>query len=135
MSTNIEIITAAYRKANIIPKVASPSGAQGQAALDDLNRLMWKLEEDDIHLQWYTQTDTAATFPCAQYTEQGVIGALAIVLCAGARIPVNPELALYADQGMQTITRKAMNKKLLPVDMSHLPHGTGRRERWNIEEG
>lgn len=135
MAAIIDIITAAYRKANIIPKTATPSAAQGQIALDDLNRMMWLWEANDINLQWYTQTDTTTTYPCAEYTQQGVIGSLAVILCAGARIPVSPELAVYTDQGMEAITRKAMNKKLRPVDMSHLPAGSGWRDRSNILDG
>ena len=135
MTTIIEIITQSLRKANVIPQTATPSASQAATALGDLNRMMALWEEGDIFLQYYTQTDTADTFPCAEYTEMGVIGSLAIAVCPNYGRAVSAELLAYTEAGMEVIRRKAQNKKMRPVDMSHLPAGSGWRNRSNILDG
>lgn len=135
MTTNIDIITQAFRKANIIAQIANPSAAQSEQGLADLNRMMYMLEQSDIYLQWYTQTDTAATFPCPEYTEQGVIGSLAVAISPNYGREVSVELAKYASDGMAVISRKSINKKIRPVDVSHLPPGSGLRGLGRIFEG
>jgi hypothetical protein len=133
---NIDIIRLALRKAQIIPLTATPSAGQADEALKDLNTLMNRMEQDGIRLQYFNQTSPADDFPCPEYTHQGVIGMLAMSLCANFGRSVPAELSNgagtgYADVGMQTIMRKAMNDQLPRADMSHLPQGSGRRRGWD----
>lgn len=132
---NIDIIDRAFRKINVIPEGVTCSAEQGQAGLDALNEMFPKWEEDDILLQWFFQTSTADDYPCPEYTIMGVIGALAITLAPQYGRDVSQELLLYADEGMKTIKRKAMNAMIQPADFSHLARGAGRRDPGRITEG
>ena len=130
--TLIELITLALRKANIIAQNATPSAGQAAECLAQLNIMFPLWEESDIFLQWYMQTDTAADYPGPDYSQQGVIGHLALSVCGnyGRQPPAtlsNPLGTGYADVGMEVIRRKAQNKKLRPVDLTHLPAGSGWR--------
>lgn len=138
--TLIELITQALRKVNIIAQNAAPSAGQAAECLGQLNIMFPMWEESDIFLQWYTQTDTAAEYPGPDYSQQGVIGALAIAIAGnyGRQIPPtlsNPAGTGYADLGMEVIRRKAINKKMRPADLAHLPQGSGFRDRFDIESG
>ncbi len=128
----IDVVTRALRKINVVPEGVTPSAEQGAACLDQLNSMFPAWEESDIFLQWYPQTSTADDFPCPDYCIDGVIGSLAIAMAPAYGVGVSPELASYMDAGMQIIRRKAMNKKLRPVDLSHLPQGrAGRSDIFN----
>lgn len=134
----IDLITQSLRKANIIGQNATPTAGQSSTALGELNRMFTRWEEDDIRLQYFVQTDVAADFPCPDYTHQGVIGMLAVALCGNYGRRVQPELSNglgtgYADVGMATIMRKAMNDLLPRADLSHLPRGSGNRRGWDSE--
>lgn len=123
----IDLIDRALRKINVIPEGVTCSAEQGATGLAELNSMFPLWEEDGIRLQWFFQDSTANDFPCPEYTIQGVIGALAIALAPQYGREISQELLLYADMGMQTIVRKAMNAQLPRADMSHLPQGSGQR--------
>jgi hypothetical protein len=138
--TLIELITQALRKVNIIAQNATPSAGQAAECLAQLNIMFPMWEESDIFLQWYTQTDTAADYPGPDYSQQGVIGALAVAIAGnyGRRIPPelsNPLGTGYADVGIEVIRRKAINRKMRPADLTHLPTGSGWRHASNILTG
>jgi hypothetical protein len=130
--TNIYIIRAALRKAQVIAITAQPSAAQADECLQELNRMMNQWEESDVFLQYFNQTSTADDFPCPEYSHQGVIGMLAVRIAPNFGRSVQPELSNpsgtgYADEGWATILRKAMNDHLPIADLSYLPKGIGRR--------
>lgn len=108
--------------------------------LTELNTMMQRWEQDGVLVQYFTQTSTSDDFPCQEYTHQGVIGMLAVAIAPNFGRSVPPELSNplgtgYADVGWQTILRKAMNDSLPTADMSHLPQGSGQRDRFDIEAG
>lgn len=119
--TNLELITGALRKLNVINEVETPSAEQGAKCLEALNAMMAQWEEDGISLQYYRQTDTSATFPCPEYSEKGVRAALAIGVAGDFGATVSTELAAEFDSGYGTIVRKAMTRQLPEARMSHLP--------------
>lgn len=132
--TNLDIISRALRKINVNPEGVSPSAEQGADCLAELNTMMVKAEEDDIFLQWFAQTSLSDPFPCQEYTHQGVIGMLAVRIAPNYSVQVSQETLDYAQDGWQTILRKAMNKQLPRSDLSHLPRGAAHRHS-RITEG
>lgn len=132
MTTNIQLIGDALRLINVINEIETPSAEQGATALRVLNQMMEEWEECGIKVQYYAQTSTSVDFPCPAYTESAVTAALAIRLAPFFGASVSPELAAQYDIAYSSLLRKAMNAKLQPVDMSHLPLGEGTRT-WDIE--
>jgi hypothetical protein len=130
--TNIELITQALRKINVIAQIATPTAGQASDALAELNRMMSRWEEENIGLQYYTQSTLSDDFPCADYTHQGVIGSLAAALAANYGRALSPEAVKYMEDGMRTILNKIISKQMRPADMSHLPEGSGRLDYRDI---
>jgi hypothetical protein len=133
--TLIELITQSLRKINVIGKTAAPTATMGAECLAQLNLMFPMWEEQDVLLQWYTQTDTTADYPGPEYSLQGVIGALAIAMAANYGRQVSIEAAKYADDGWQVIANAQVRRRMRPADVSHLPEGSGFRDRFNIESG
>lgn len=136
--TNIDIITRALRKINVNPEGVTPSAEQTQDSLDEMNSMINRWLEEDVNIQYFSQTEASDPFPCHEYTHQGVIGQLAVAIAGNYGIPVPAELSNplgtgYADVGWQTILRKAMNDNLPRADLSHLPQGSGKRRNFDIE--
>lgn len=121
--TNIDVITRALRRINLNPEGVTPTAEQQADCLAELNSMLAKWEEDGIYLQWFAQTSASDDFPLPEYTQQGVIGHLAMRMAPVYSISLTPELVLYAEDGYQTISRKAMNRDLPRSDLSHLPRG------------
>ncbi len=130
--TVLELITGSLRKLNVINEIETPSAEQGAKCLEALNDMLEQWEEDDIKLQYYRQSATSATFPCADYTIAGVRAALAIRVAGDFGATVSTELAAEFDSGMTTIVRKAMNTQLSEASMRHLP---GSYRTFNILTG
>lgn len=133
--TNIQIITRALRKINVNPEGVTPTAEQTEDCLAELNTMMAKWEEDDVFLQYFAQTSASDTFPCQEYTHQGVIGMLALRVAPNYSVAASQEAIDYARDGWDTILRKAMNKQLPRSDLSHLPHGAAGQLRSSIMDG
>lgn len=130
--TNLELFTGVLRKLNVINEIQTPTAEQGAKCLEALNDMMEQWEEDGIRLQYFRQTDTSATFPCQPYTQVGVRAALAIRVAGDFGASVSTELAAEFNDGMSTITRKAVSAQLDEASMSHLP---GSYRAWDILTG
>ena len=130
--TNLELITGALRKLNVINEIETPSAEQGAKCLEALNDMMEQWEENDIKLQYFAQSQTSATFPCPAYANTGVRAALAIRVAVDFGATVSIELAAEYDSGYSTICRKNVIRQLEEASMAHLP---GRRSRYNIITG
>jgi hypothetical protein len=130
--TNLELITGALRKINVINEIETPSAEQGAKCLEAMNAMLAQWEVDDINLQYYRQANTSDTFPCPEYAEKGVRAALAIAVASDFGATVSTELAAEFDSGYSTIVRRAMNKELPEASMTHVP---GSRYFWDITTG
>jgi hypothetical protein len=130
--TNLELITGALRKLNVINEIETPSAEQGAKCLEALNDMLEQWEEDGIKLQYFRQSTTSDTFPCQAYTQVGVRAALAIRVASDFGAMVSTELAAEFDMGFSTILRKAMTHELDAVSMRHLP---GNYRTFNIITG
>jgi hypothetical protein len=62
-ATNLELVTYAYLKANVIDETQSPSAEQGVVGLNILNDMMANMAADGIMVGWFPQTNLAATSP------------------------------------------------------------------------
>lgn len=133
--TNSDLIRDALGLISVINESESPSAEQGAHGMRVMNQMLEQWEEDGIKLQYFEQTDLTADFPCPAYTLVGVTGHLAIRLAPSYGATVSVELGDQADKGFQTILRKAINAKMRPADMSHLPQGEGKSSRYNILTG
>lgn len=130
--TNLELITGSLRKLNVINEIETPSAEQGAKCLEALNDMMEQWEEDGIRLQYFKQSATSDTFPCAAYTQVGVRAALAIRVAGDFGATVTTELAAEFDVGFSTILRKAVDHDLGEASMAHLP---GSYRNFNILTG
>jgi hypothetical protein len=130
--TNLDLITGALRKLNVINEIATPSAEQGADCLEALNDMLAQWEADGISLQYFKQSSTTDAFPCQDYTVTGVRAALAIRVAGDFSASVSTELAAEFDSGFATILRKAMTKQLPEASMSHLP---GVYRQFNILTG
>jgi hypothetical protein len=133
--TNLDLITDAYRDVNAIDETQVPNAEQGQRALRKLNQMlaMWEGADEAVKFSsWFPQDDVAATCPIPEYAEAGVTGQLSIALAASLGLTVSAELVASAEAGYAVILRKAVNDKLQPVDMTHLPRGEMNHSGQNI---
>lgn len=119
MSTNIQIIGDALGLICVIGETSTPSAEQGSHGLRQLNRMMEQWEEDGLKFGYFEQTSTSATCPIPQWSEVGVVGALALRLAPFYGATITPEAADQADKGFSTILRKLVQPP--KADMSHMP--------------
>jgi hypothetical protein len=136
--TNLELLTDAYRDINIISETASPSAEEGQRGLRKLNQMlaMWEGADEAIKFpSWFPQSTISDPCPIPEYAEAGVTAQLSIALAASFGVSVSAELVAAAESGYAVILRKAVNDKLQPVDMTHLPLGEMRHSGENILTG
>lgn len=128
--TNIEVITSALRKLNVVNEIQTPSAEQSAKCLEALNNMMepW-FEANDIDLGYYPQliADLSSACPVQPYALKGVIASLAIAVAPDFGASVTQELAAEFNAGYEPICRRAAIKKMKEANMSHLPHDRYRR--------
>jgi hypothetical protein len=120
--TVIELLTKAYRAANVISFVEEPSAEQGEAGLDLLNGLMVRLAED-LLIPNYVQVSTMgedvvmppAVLSCVHYL-------LAIELANSSSVTITTELSANATLADTFIVRQSLNP---PAVTGGLPRGSG----------
>lgn len=129
MTTNVVIIGDALREIGVIAETETPSPEQGAHGLRRLNQMLEAWTEDGIDLGYFPQTSTTATIQIPAWAEAGVIAKLSIRLAPHYGATVSQELVDDADAGYGMILRKSQSEQLTPMDMSHMPRGSGRRTR------
>ena len=132
MTTNLTIIGDALRDINVISEIDTVSPEQGKFGLRKLNQLMEMWKESSLDLQYFAQTATTDTIPIPDWAELAVTHALAILMAPGMSAPISQELFTLADITVNVVKIKLQSEALTPVDLSHLPAGTGRHGRRNI---
>ena len=132
--TNQEIITAALGKLGIVEAGDSANATDSATALGILNRMMedWGVNPE-LDLNWFPQDTLSDAAPLPLFAEKGVIANLALEAAPDFRVTVGMELAMEAAKGKRNIGNAIINRDLDNADMSHLPYGEGRGERYNIE--
>lgn len=131
MAVNLDIITEAYRKANIINDREVLNSRQSSQGLTLLNDMMSDWQEDGIELGYFPQTSINDTFPVEDKHFRGVKYNLALGV-AGDNGVVAPEEA----RRIAGITFDRLAKattEIVDTKFNHLPR-SGRRG-FNVETG
>jgi len=131
--TNQQVIDKALTKGGVLEEGASASTVDTADALSVLNQMMALWRETGKDLNWFVQTDATETCPIPDWTELAVISQLAVQCSTVLRYPVTQLMydeAADAVNGMMTVL---INQKLDNTDMSHLPIGSGRSGRYDVD--
>lgn len=120
----IDMITDAFRLANIIDENETPSAEQGVYGLRVLNQLMGQWDADGIRLGWVVVTSQAADLPLRFQDERAVKYNLAAELAGEYGVELTPRVAKIAAD-----TRAALSKAhrlRVESDLSLLPDADAR---------
>jgi len=124
MPTNLDIITDAYRKANIIKERSVPTATQAQDGLTLLNDMMSDWEEDGIELGYYP-VPLASEIPVEEKFLRGIKYNLSRGMSADKGIDPLPEIARIASLTLDRLMKATT--EVVNTDFSHIPTGnTGR---------
>jgi hypothetical protein len=135
VTTNIDIITDAYRMGNVIGMADTPSAELGEAGLRHLNDMLTAWKADTIDLGWFTQDDLTADAPLDDSSLAAVKSNLAVLLVGVAGMEPPAWVARQATKTYDSLLRIAVSDALEEADMSHMPSGSGRRGRFDIDSG
>lgn len=135
MATNQQIIDRALRRGGVIEDGDSANASESADALVILNSMMLEWKQSDKDFNWFTQDTLGAVCPIPDWAEKGIVANLTAACATDFRYPVTQDIAIEASKGSNVIARTLINLSLDNADMSHLPGGSGRRWRYNIETG
>lgn len=131
--TAIEMITDAYRAANIINEVETPSAEQGATGLRVLNQMMGQWDGDGIKLGWVIVDGQADTLPLQLQDERAVKYNLAVELAGEFGIDPLPRVAKVA---VDTYAGLAKRHRLqVQSDLSGLPAPAAQTIDGSITDG
>lgn len=122
-ATNLELVTYAFLKINIISESQSPSAEQGVTGLNVLNDTLANAAADGVHLGWFPQTNLASVSPLQNQDVGPVKLVLAAALAAHYGIALSPELTAQIGAATTRLEKKAL--KYSEADMSELPRAQG----------
>ena len=119
MATNLDLITSAYRKLNVIDENEEPSPEQGVTGLAALNEMLADWEQDGIRLGWYPQTSLQAEAPLADQDVRGVKHNLAVELAGEYGMEPPARIAEIASESKARLAKAALRD--YQSDVSFLP--------------
>jgi hypothetical protein len=122
-ATNLELVTYACLKCNIIDETQSPSAEQGVTALNVLNDAMASAAADGVQLGWFPQTNLAANSPLQAKDVGPVKYLLAGALAAHYGITLPPMLITEIGNAGTRLVKRAL--KYSEADLSELPRAQG----------
>lgn len=122
-ATNLELITYALLKCNVIDENSSPSAEQGVTALNVLNDTLANAAADGIHLGWYPQTNIAAVSPLQNQDVGPIKLVLAAALAAHYGIELGEVLMTQIGAAVTRLEKRAL--KYSEADMSEVPRPEG----------
>jgi P22 tail accessory factor len=96
--TCIEMLTDAYRAANIIDESETPSAEMGATGIRVLNQMLGEWDEDGIKLGWQVVAAQSDTLPIRYQDERAVKYNLAVELAGEFEIDVLPRVQRIADR-------------------------------------
>jgi len=123
VSTNQQIIDRALIEIDVIEAGESANSTDSADALVDFNNMMAEWRESGRDLNWFSQDTLSETCPIPDWSERGVISALAVSTAATFSAVISPALAVKAQKGINGITRTLFNLNLKQADMTHMPQG------------
>jgi hypothetical protein len=122
-ATNLEIVTFAFLKCNVIDEGSSPSPEQGVVGLTTLNDMLADYAADGIHLGWYPQTNLAVTSPLQSKDVDAVKLGLTAKIAAHYGIDLAPLLLAQITEAKTRLFKRALRQGL--ADLSDLPRPQG----------
>lgn len=120
---NLELVTYAFLKCNVISESDAPSSEQGVTALNVLNDMMASMSKDGIKLGWYPQTDLSATAPLQNEDVGPIKYMLTAALASHYGIELGQLLLAEIGQANTRLVKTAL--KYSEADMSELPRTQG----------
>ena len=133
MATNQQIIDSALSKLGVIEAGETANATDSATTLGVLNAMLHEWKYRDMDFNWFTQDTLSDTAPIPEWALEGVRSNLAVRAASDFRAQVPPALLSEATEGRRTIGNTLINLNLDNVDMSHLPLGSGRFSRYNID--
>lgn len=132
--TAIEMLTDAYRAANIVDENGTPGPEQGVTGLRILNQMMGQWDRDGIRLGWTVVAAQSDVLPIDFQDERAVKYNLAVELAGDNNIEPPAFVALTAAQTYAALAKA--HKLEVECSLEHLPspdaYGYG---RGSIENG
>lgn len=122
-ATNLEILTFAFNKVNIIDETQAPSAEQGTLGLTLLNDLMADWAADGVDLGWYPQTDPSGNAPLQDGDVRGVKYGLTGELAAHFGIQLDAETQANIDSSYTKLVKRT--RPYSEANMSELPRAQG----------
>lgn len=131
MATNLDVITVAFRKANIVHERETLTSTQSAQGLELLNDMMSDWEEDGIELGFYPQTSLAAIIPAEDKHLRGIKYNLARAVAADYSVDLAAEARRIAELTFARLAKSTTEE--IETDFSHMP--LGRRGSFDIQTG
>lgn len=131
MTTNLDIITTAFRITNIINENEAPSSELAAEGLEAMNDLLDDWEADGIELGYFPQTNLAGLTPLENKDLRGVKYNLAVELAGRKSVPMIQETKDIARDGKRRLSKGAI--EVVENSFSHMPGG--RHAHYNINTG
>jgi hypothetical protein len=103
---NLDLVTFALIKTNVISENESPSAEQGAVALETLNDAMAELAANGTDLGWWPQTSLAAVAPLEESDVRAVKLLLCSELAAHYGVQLDPILAGHIDAAFAQLTKR-----------------------------
>lgn len=130
--TNLELITAAFKLAQILGESEAPTAEMSVDGMSAMNDLFSEWAADNIDIGHYPQTVLAATSPIYDDSVRAAKYNLAVMLCGEWEKMPSPMVLGVADATHSRLRRESQIGQLREADMTHLP---GVVEQSNIETG
>lgn len=122
-ATNLELLTYAFLKTNVVDESSAPTSEQGVTGLNVLNDMMANLSKDGIKLGWYPQTALSAVSPLLAED----VGPIKYLLCASLAahygIQLDNVLLAAVESSFTRLAKTAL--KYSEADMSEMPRAQG----------
>ena len=131
MATNLDVITGAFRKANITNHRETLSPAQSTAGLELLNDMMSDWEADGIELGYFPQTSLASVIPVQDEFLRGIKYNLARAVAGDNGADVSAEVGRIASLTLDRLAKATTEE--FTTDFSHMP--TGRNGFFDVTTG
>lgn len=122
-ATNLELVTYALLKCNVIDENSSPSPEQGATGLNVLNDMMANMSSDGIKLGWYPATSLASTSPLQNQDVGPIKYLLTAALAAHYGITLGALLIAEIAAASTRLAKRAL--RYSEADLSELPRPQG----------
>lgn len=124
MPSNLDVITDAYRLANIIKERSVPTATQAQDGLTLQNDMLSDWEEDGIELGYYP-LPLSSDIPVEDKYLRGIKYNLSRSISASKGLDPIPEVARIASLTLDRLTKATIEE--INTDFSHIPTGNNGR--------